>query len=107
MKNWGIQTRILLLALAPAAADWPTARAALWPAAWQRGEDVLLAQGPAAARPWLSLALGAADHATPLQRALLGWSEAAADGDPERMAAIGDVVRALGVPPRLQRAFAE
>jgi Zn-dependent protease with chaperone function len=99
------QDLAVVRALAPAAADWPTARAALWPAAWQRGEDVLLAQGPAAARPWLSLALGAADHATPLQRALLGWSEAAADGDPERMAAIGEVVRALGVPPRLERAF--
>ncbi len=101
------QDLAVVRALAPEAADWPAARAALWPAAWQRGEDVLLAQGPAAARPWLALALGAADHATPLHRALLGWCEAAADGDPDRMAAIGDVVRALGVPPRLQRAFAE
>jgi Zn-dependent protease with chaperone function len=94
-------------AVAPEATDWPTAKAALWPAAWTRGEDVLLAQGPAAARPWLAMALGAVDVATPLQRALLGWCEAAADGDPDRLAAIGDVIRRLGVPPRLARAFAQ
>ena len=52
-----------------------------------------------------ALRQGAATLLYPLQRALLGWSEAAADGDPERMAAIGEVVRALGVPARLERAF--
>lgn len=94
-------------ALAPDATDWTTARSALWPGAWDRGVEVLLAQGPAAARPWLAMALGAVDEATPLQRAVLGWCEAAADGDPDRMAAIGDVVRQLGVPPRLAPAFAQ
>jgi len=94
-------------ALAPAATDWASAKAELWPAAWTRGVDVLLAEGPASARPWLAMALGAIDTATPVQRALLGWCEAAADGDPDRMAAIGDVVRRLGVPPRLKPAFAQ
>lgn len=94
-------------ALAPTATDWASAKAALWPGAWTRGVDVLLAQGPAAARPWLAMALGAVDTATPVQRALLGWCEAAADADPDRMAAIGDVVRQLGVPPRLEPAFAQ
>ena len=94
-------------ALAPAATDWASAKDQLWPAAWTRGVDVLLAQGPAAARPWLAMALGAVDEASPLQRAVLGWCEAAANGDPDRMAAINDVVRRLGVPPRLAPAFAQ
>lgn len=108
-ETWALVEQDLAVAraIAPTATDWPAAKAALWPAAWRRGEDVLLAQGPAAARPWLGMALAAFDEATPLQRAVLGWCEAAADGEPERMAELAAIVRAIGVPERLRPAFAE
>jgi Zn-dependent protease with chaperone function len=73
---------------------------------WSRGEDVLLSTGPAAARPWFAMVLSAADEATAVQRAVLGYCDAAAEGDTARMAAIATVVREIGVPPRLERVFA-
>lgn len=93
--------------LAPGATDWETARAALSGPAWTRGEEVLLAAGPAAARPWFAMALGALPEATPLQQALHAYCDAAAENDAGRTAALAAIVRRLGVPPRLARVFAE
>jgi Zn-dependent protease with chaperone function len=93
--------------LAPDARDWTTARAALAGAAWLRGEAVLLASGPAAARPWLALGIGATSAPADLQRALHAYCNAAADDDPDRMREIAHVVRDLGVPPHLLPIFGE
>lgn len=72
---------------------------------WRRGEDILLANGPAAARPWFAMVLSAASDPTAVQRAVLGYCDAAAEADTVRMAAIAAVVRDLGVPPRLEPVF--
>lgn len=106
-RSWRALQQELAVAAAmgPAAADWDAARAALEPA-WARGEQVLLAQGPAAARPWFSLALGAIVRPTALQRAVHAYCDAAADEQPERMAALAAIVRGLGVPQRLHPVFA-
>lgn len=93
--------------IAPTASDWPTAAEALAGPAWQRGEAVLLATGPAAARPWFAMALGAMTEATVFQQALLAYCEAAAEHDPLRMADLAATMRRLGVPPRLAKVFAE
>ncbi|MFY9340956.1 MAG: hypothetical protein WAT39_00610, partial [Planctomycetota bacterium] len=71
------------------------------------GEDTLVAEGPAAARPWFAMAIGALDAPTSLQRAITGYCDAAADNDTARMAAIAAVVRRLGPPERLQAVFAD
>jgi Zn-dependent protease with chaperone function len=92
--------------LAPDATGWASAQARLGEQAWARGERVLVTAGPAAARPYFALALAAATHATALQRAMLGYCEAAADEDPARMARIAAVVRAHGVPPQVANVFA-
>jgi hypothetical protein len=92
--------------LAPDATGWPAAAAALQANAWQRGEMVLVASGPAAARPYFALALASAEHATAMQRAVLGYCNAAADDDPERMALIAALVRERGAPPQLAKVFA-
>lgn len=93
--------------LAPEATDWNGAQAALRASAWTRGEDVLLAHGPAAARPWFALWLGASESASDLQRALHAFCQAAADHEPERKAELAAIVRRLGVPPKLAKVFAE
>jgi hypothetical protein len=93
--------------LAPSAADWPSAQEALGARAWRRGEDVLVERGPAAARPWFALWIGASPSATGLQRALHAYCQAAADNEPVRMAELADVVRRIGVPPRLAKVFAQ
>jgi len=95
------------LELAPTAADWPTARAALSVSAWPRGVEVLLRSGPRDARPWFALAIEADPALGLVRHAVLDYCEAAADHDPERMAAAGAIVRRLGVPAGLEAAFAE
>ena len=90
--------------LAPASTDWAGAQAALAPA-WARGEQVLLASGPAAARPWFAMALGVLDAPSPVLRAVHAYCEAASDNEPERMAAIAAIVRRLGAPPPLAAVF--
>lgn len=93
--------------LAPTATDWDSAAMALSAAAWSRGEEVLLAAGPAAARPWFAMALGASTEATVVQQALYAFCDAAADHDPDRMLRLAANVRRLGVPPRLAKVFAD
>lgn len=90
--------------LASTSTDWASARSALAPA-WARGEQVLLASGPAAARPWFAMALSAIDDPSPLQRSLHAYCDAAADHDPDRVAAIAAIVRRLGPPPQLATVF--
>ncbi len=94
-------------ALAPGARDWADARALLAGTAWQRGETVLLASGPAVARPWFALGLGAIDAPSDLQRATYAYCKAAAADDPDRMREIAEVVRRLDVPPHLLPVFRE
>lgn len=94
------------LELAPAATDWPMARAALAVAAWPRGVEVLLQTGPHAARPWFALALEAAPASDLVHHAVLDYCDAAAEHDPQRMAAAAAVVRRLGIPAGLEPAFA-
>lgn len=92
--------------LAPGSRDWASARAALQPAAWQRGREVLLAKGPAAARPWFALAIEVEDDPTPTQLAIEAFCDAVADADLPRRDALFDIVRRLGVPPGLEPVFA-
>lgn len=94
------------LQLAPASRDWATACAALAPAAWQRGREVLLARGPAAARPWFALAVEFEDRPTPTELAIEAFCQAVADADIARRDALVDIVRRLGVPPGLEPVFA-
>jgi Zn-dependent protease with chaperone function len=90
--------------LAPTAHDWPTAKPA-FAAAWPRGEQTLLASGPAAARPWFALALAAIDDPTPVQRAIHAYCAAAADNDPERLEQLRQLIHELGPPPALEPVF--
>jgi Zn-dependent protease with chaperone function len=105
--QWLQEELAVVRELAPAATDWPTARAQLAPAAWARGEQVWLATGPAAARPYLAMALGALAEPTVVQRALYAFCRAVADNEPERAQALAALVRQHGVPPQLAKVFAE
>ncbi|MCK5940960.1 MAG: M48 family metalloprotease, partial [Planctomycetes bacterium] len=91
--------------LQPGLRDWDSVERALVPAAWQRGEQVLLRDGPAAARPWLSLALTAMPSPTTTQLAVHAFCRAAADQDPDRMLRAARIVLRLGVPPGLAPVF--
>lgn len=93
--------------LAPEATDWQTAAPALRAGAWPRAVEVMLAEGPAAARPWLDLAVAAEDAPSLQLRAIAAFADAAADHDPDRMAAAKAVVQRLGVPERLRPVFAD
>lgn len=108
-RSWQLLREDLDVAihLAPEARDWAGARAALAGPAWQRGEEVLLASGPAAARPWLALGLGAIEAPSDLQRATYAYCKAAADDDAARMREIARVVRQIGVPQHLEPVFRE
>lgn len=80
--------------------DWTELRGELARRAWVRGVDVLVESGPAAARPWLALALS--DEASdPLQRTVYLWADAIVDGETERARVLRDHVFSLGVPERL------
>lgn len=92
--------------LAPTAQDWRTARAA-FANGWSRAEQVLLAEGPAAARPWFAMALNGTEAPSDLQRALYAFCYAAAEPDPERLQSLKEVVRRLGVPSALAPVFAD
>jgi hypothetical protein len=93
--------------LAPDARDWESARGLFQAQAWQRGEDVLLTAGPAAARPWFALAIDALDLPTALQRAVHAYCAAADAEAPERMWELKRVVQQLGVPAKLAPVFAD
>tara|TARA_R110002072_G_scaffold264409_3_gene423165 strand:- start:42732 stop:44468 length:1737 start_codon:yes stop_codon:yes gene_type:complete len=93
------------LQLAPDARDWPAIEKQLLPAAWQRGERVLLAEGPAAARPWFSLAVYAMPTPTAVEYAIYEYCRAAADADPERTGQLARIIKRLGAPPSLEVVF--
>ena len=93
------------LQLAPDSRDWATIEEQLIPAAWERGERVLLAAGPAAARPWLSLAIYAMPTPTPTEYAIHDFCRAAADNDSELMSELAHIIKRRGVPASLEPVF--
>ena len=93
--------------IAPQAADWESATSALQERAWRRGVEVLLGAGPAAARPWFSLAVEVEKQASDLQRAVHEFCEAAAEHDTGRMDELKGAVRRIGVPAELLPVFRE
>ena len=93
--------------LQPGLDSWQRVEEALVPVAWDRGEQVLLEDGPAAAYRWLSLAFTVMPEATTAQEAIVAYCKAAAERDPDRMAAAARIVLRLGVPPRLIAVFAD
>ena len=93
------------LELAPDARDWPTVEHRLIPSAWQRGERVLLAEGPAAARRWFALAVTALPTPTATESAIYEFCRAADVGDSNRMAELAKIVKRRGVPASLQPVF--
>lgn len=90
--------------VAPTAADWGSAQPA-FASAWAQGERVLLERGPAAARPWMALALAAEEQPTDVRRAVHAYCAAAAAKDPDRMEALKLLVQQLGIPAALQPVF--
>ncbi|MCA8951379.1 MAG: M48 family metalloprotease [Planctomycetes bacterium] len=91
--------------LVPTATDWPTARAG-FERAFERGLEVWRAHGPAAARPWLALAAEVSGPQPLLRQQLFELARAAADGEPELVAAIREVVRRREVPPAVAELLA-
>ena len=90
--------------LAPAGGDWRQLAPRIATPAWQRGVEVLVAQGPAAARAWIALSLG--EGATdPVRASVLLYCEAAQQNDLDRMERIAAHVRSLGVPQELVPVF--
>lgn len=92
-------------AIAGDGGDWEQLRPRFASEGWRRGVEVLVQQGPAAARPWMALATEDAER-SPLRRCVLLFCEAAVDADLERMEALAAQVRALGVPAELAAVFA-
>ncbi|MCA8963321.1 MAG: M48 family metalloprotease [Planctomycetes bacterium] len=90
---------------APQARDWSSVAATVVPQTWDKGVEVLLREGPAAARPWFSIAVGVAEDPPLVRRAVLDYCEAAAATDTDRMERVKLVVRRLGAPVELQRVF--
>ena len=104
------RTRTLLDAafeLAPAATDWPSAKAAFAERAWRRGELELLSRGPAAAEPWLALHLAATSSPSDQQRAIYAYCRAALDEQPELMERLRAHIHAQGPPESLRAAFGD
>lgn len=94
------------LELAPTATAWDQVRQPAV-AGWPRAVEVLLAQGPAAARPWLVVTVGLDEAAPLVRRALVEYCRAAANGDGLRVEQAAQVVRRLGVPEELRAVFAQ
>jgi hypothetical protein len=79
---------------------WKEIRHELADKAWDRGVEVLVAQGAKAALPWLALALSD-DRSAPLERSLYIWATAVAEGDADRADALREHMFTLGVPERI------
>ena len=92
--------------LAPGLQDWESVEAALVPAARLRGEQVLLAAGPAAAYPWMALAITVTPSPATVDYAIYEFCAAAAGQDPDLMSRAARAVLRLGVPPALLEVFA-
>lgn len=97
------------VAVAPAARDWEAAEPGYTHTAWRRGIAVLLAQGPAAARPWFALAATAdAVGEERILRALLHeYCRASEEGETDRLQEVRQVLRRRGVPAELEPVFRE
>jgi len=91
--------------LATGLQDWDSVEEALVPAAWARGEQVLLDEGPAAAYPWLALAVTVTPSPSTVECAIYAFCEAAAEQDPDRMLRAARAVLRLGVPQGLLDVF--
>jgi Zn-dependent protease with chaperone function len=94
-------------AVSPNVTTFADAQATVPPSAWPRGEDVLRAAGPVAARPWFAMALAFTAEPTALQRALFAYCDAAAANETQHMERIAAAIRRLGVPPSLATVFAD
>lgn len=91
--------------LQPQLQDWSSVERAVVPAAWRRGEQVLLAEGPAAAHRWFALAMTAMPSPTTTERAIYEYCAAASARDPERVMRLGRVVLRRGAPQTLREVF--
>lgn len=91
--------------LRPGLEDWESVERALVPGAWQRGEEVLLAEGPAAAHPWFALAVTAMPSVSTTERAIHAYCAAAAAQDPDRVLRLGRIVLRRGAPQTLREVF--
>ncbi len=91
--------------LAPGVRDRAKAEQALVPAAWQRGEQVLLRDGPAAAYPALALAISVMPSPTTTELAIYRFCKAAADRDPDTTLELGRIVLRRGPPASLAPVF--
>jgi len=93
------------LELAPNSRDWATATAQLLPAAWQRGEQVLVADGPDAALPWFTIAISVMPEPTATERAIYEFCRAAKDGKTDVMDRLARIIKRRGVSPTLEPVF--
>jgi|GEM_PF-3092128 len=91
--------------LQPGLRDWQSVERALVPAAWRRGQEVLIREGPAAAFSWLMLAITAMPSPTTTEYAIFEYCKAADERDPERMAVAARIVLRRGVPASLFEIF--
>lgn len=92
-------------AIAPHATNWAEAQPVFAEVAFARGREVLLAEGPAAARPWFLLAADAAPQDRTGRLLLHEYCRAAAAGEPERMGEVRQLLLRHGVPPDLEPVF--
>jgi hypothetical protein len=90
--------------LAPAGGDWRDVQPRIAKEAWLRGTEVLVAQGPAAARSWIALAVGRGPQ-DPLRESVLLYCNAAQKNDLATMERLTAHVRSLGVPTELAPVF--
>lgn len=88
--------------LAPDADDWSAAKAGIEAKAFDRGSEVLRAQGPMAAAPWFALLEEVDDR--PVIGAIHDFCRATDDARREESRR---VVRRLGVPPGLEKVFGD
>jgi len=86
------------------ATDWDTAVRSYAQHAWPRGLEVLLSQGPAAARPWLALAVEAEPRDL-TKRLVFEYCRAADEQLPERMEQATEILIRRGVPAELASVF--
>lgn len=85
-------------------ADWDTLRDRLAEGGWQRGVAALVANGGAAARPWMVLATEDRSR-SPLRQCVRIYCEAAAAADLARMDEVAAHLRGFDLPPELRKVF--
>ncbi|MCC7063172.1 MAG: M48 family metalloprotease [Planctomycetes bacterium] len=110
-KTWKLVREDLgaVAAITPSATSWEEAAPQLATEAWQRGVEVILAKGSAAARPWFALAAEGGKRAPDriMRRLLYEFCRAADQSNTERMDEVRRLVRRLGVPKGLEPVFAQ